>query len=99
MTFRDLGRTQPLAQHWQSQCHPLSTGKASATQARRLHQLSNQAAVVVDLDGPAVGSLVRGVERDAQAMVDRRRNVLRVIGRLGRLLGERIGWPDGDAGA
>ena len=63
----------------------------------RLHELPDHAAVIVDLDGPSVGSLVDRIERDAQTLVDRRGNVFRVIGGLGGLLGERIGLTDGDS--
>ncbi len=74
----------------------LDAASAIVLATSRLHQLADHPAVVVDLDRPAVGRLVGRVERDAQAVIDRRGEVLGVIGGLGGLLGQRIGLADGD---
>ena len=64
-----------------------------------LYQFADHPAVVIDLDRPAVGRVVGGIERDAQAVIDRRRHVLGVVGGLGRLLAQCVGLADGDRGA
>ena len=77
--------------------HPFIRRRSSHRSDRRSHQLPDHPAVVVDLDRPAVGGLVGRVERDAQAVIERRGDVLGVIGGLGRLLGQGVGPADGDA--
>src|SRR3954449_11180014 len=61
-------------------------------------QFADRATVVIDLDRPAVGGLVGGVEGDAEAVIERGREVFGQVGGLGRLLAQGIRLPDRDAG-
>ena len=78
--------------------HDRTDWRSVPRRAPALNQLADHPAIIVDLDRPAVGRVVGGVERNAQAVINRRRHVFGVVGSLGRLFAQGIGLADRDSG-
>ena len=87
----------PAAQHLDDAvvlAMPHYQSKTLTSKGSSLHQLPDHPAIIVDLNRPAVGRVMGRIQRNSQPVINRRRHVLGVIGRLGRLFAQGVGLAD-----